>query len=107
MRAFTRLGQLQDPDRLAAWLGAIADNLVRMWFRRRLVQQRWEEAKASEGAVYEPLETAETSLVKAVLGRALAQLSRDHRQVVVYHYLKGYSYAATARQLGVGAAPWL
>ncbi len=100
--AFTRLDQLQDPDRLAAWLGAIADNLVRTWYRRRYVQQRWLEAESGEVAALGQARAEDPPVWKAALRRALGELSRSHRQVVVYHYLKGYSYAATARQLDIG-----
>ncbi|NKB72738.1 MAG: sigma-70 family RNA polymerase sigma factor [Candidatus Latescibacteria bacterium] len=102
LSAFTRLRQLQDPDRVAAWLKVIADNLVRRRFRRRLVQQRWQELADQDSLVEQAAADDEVAALRALLRRALGRLTSKHRQVVVYHYFKGYSYAATARQLEIG-----
>ena len=91
MAAFQQLASLRNPSSFGAWLCSIADNKVRMWQRRRLVQldllDRIETIPAPE-----PEERQVRSLVRAALGR----LSAAQREVIVHHYLKGYSYRQTA-----------
>jgi RNA polymerase sigma-70 factor (ECF subfamily) len=103
LRAYARLEQVQDPSRLGAWLGVLADNQVRQWRRRRWVQLRWQEQLSASGErlflpAEEPSPLAEQ---KALVRAALSRLSAAYRQVLVHHYLKGYSYQETAQRLGL------
>ena len=50
LAAFDQLAELKDPVRFAGWLAGIADNKLRMWHRRRVVQLNLLEAEpACEG----------------------------------------------------------
>ncbi len=100
LHALTRLEQLRDPEQFAAWLTTIADNKVRTFYRRRAVQLRWQDewAGQSENASA-PSERPEQ---RTALHQALNALSFAHREILSYHYAKGYSYAQTADLLGLG-----
>jgi len=100
VRACTQLERLRDSDRFAAWLRAIADNEARMWHRRRLVQLRLEEMLEAQGT--DPAtDNAEIRRLQATVREALRSLTEAHRQVIVHHYFKGYTYLETADLLGL------
>ena len=99
MAAFQQLASLRNPSSFGAWLCSIADNKVRMWQRRRLIQLDLLEQIETIPAP-EPEERQVRSLVRAALGR----LSAAQREVIVHHYLKGYSYRQTAVLLDLKTA---
>ncbi len=91
MAAFQQLATLRNPASFGAWLCSIADNHVRMWQRRRLVQLDLLKRVDTVPAPV-PEERQLRSLMRAALGR----LSAAQQEVIVHHYLKGYSYRQTA-----------
>lgn len=97
LTGFSQLHRLREPDRFASWLRGIADNLIRMGYRRRYVQLRWEDMLSAEN---EGRQTREESLeereMRMVLREAIGHLSALQREVLAYHYFKGYSYEETA-----------
>jgi RNA polymerase sigma-70 factor (ECF subfamily) len=102
LRAHTQLARLRKPERLSAWLGRIADNACRQWYRRDSRQLEFCEdivdlvdvtAKGSQNA-------EAGAFLKARLGAALSRVSAPHRDVIVHHYVHNLSYQQTALQLG-------
>ena len=94
MAAYQQLAKLRSPERFGAWLCSIADNKARMWQRRRLTQLN----------LLEQLDLAappeqEKQEIRALVRKAIGRLSDPHRDVIVHHYLKGYSYQQTATLL--------
>ena len=100
LAAWERLGTLRDPGSFPAWLRSIADNKARMWRRRRLAQldllARF-EVETAPAAAPAPQEER----IRGLLREALERLSDAQREVVVHHYLKGYSYRQTALLLNL------
>ncbi|MBT5874393.1 MAG: sigma-70 family RNA polymerase sigma factor, partial [Candidatus Latescibacteria bacterium] len=96
---FTRLDQLQHPDRFPQWLMTITDNTVRSWHRRRFTRLRNEDLFESESVDHNLEHEFPQQLM--LVRKAIAKLSGAHRQVVVHHYLNGYSYRTIAGLLGV------
>ena len=97
LTAFSQLHRLRKRDRFASWLRGIADNLIRMGYRRRYVQLRWEDmlsAKEEECQTRE--EFIEEREIRMALREAIGHLSAIQREVLAYHYFKGYSYEETA-----------
>ncbi len=92
--AYQQLAELHSPERFGAWLCSIADNKARMWQRRRLTQLNF----LDQLNIAAPPEQ-EKQEVKALVRKAIGQLSDPHRDVIVHHYLKGYSYQQTANLL--------
>ncbi len=103
IRAYSRLGQLREVRRFPAWLRAIADNTARGWHRRRIVQLQLGEALEAEWAAEtgNSGDEAEARRIRAMIRDALRSLSEAHRQVIVHHYFKGYTYVETADLLGL------
>ncbi len=91
--AYQQLAALRDPKRFGAWLCSIADNKARMWQRRRITQLNLLDQL--DLAVPEQDEQEIRALVRKAIGR----LSKLHQDVIVHHYLKGYSYQQTATLL--------
>ena len=91
LAAYQQLAALRSPERFGAWLCSIADNKARMWQRRRLTQLHLLDRLEPEA----PPETGEKE-VAGLVRKAVGRLSEPHRDVIVHHYLKGYSYRQTA-----------
>ena len=94
MAAYQQLAKLRSPERFGAWLCSIADNKARMWQRHRLTQLNLLD-QLDLAAPPEQEKQEIRALVRKVVGR----LSASHRDVIVHHYLKGYSYQQTANLL--------
>ncbi len=92
VKVYENLRQLREHDRFRAWLYSTVRNAVNSHHRRRAVQLRLEKAFYSEPDVSRDAEEEVESVVRS----ALHILSAEHRQVIAYHYFKGYSYAETA-----------
>ena len=95
LAAWERRATLRDPCSFPAWLRSIADNQVRMWQRRRLTQVDLLARLQIETAPAEA-PTPQEGEVRGLLREALGRLGDAQREVVVHHYLKGYSYRQTA-----------
>ena len=100
VRAFTHIGELKDPKSFASWLKSIARNLTRMWHRRRYVQLRLQEMLGNASAeMVNNGNQVDPSELNKVIRKALHALTEAHRQVIVHHYFKGYTYLETAQLL--------
>ena len=92
--AYQQLAELRSPERFGAWLCSIADNQARMWQRRRITQLNL----LDQLNIAAPPEQ-EKQEIRALVRKAIGRLSASHRDVIVHHYLKGYSYQQTATLL--------
>ncbi len=100
LAAWERLATLRDPGRFPAWLRSIADNQVRMWQRRRHTQLDL-LARFGHETVPAAAPAPREERIRGLLREALGRLGDSHREVVVHHYLKGYSYRQTALLLNL------
>lgn len=99
--AYRRLGQLRDGSRFSPWLSTIAENTSRNWYRRRMVQIRFEELLYREWSDPVLDESEAEREARMMVRRAIRRLSGAHREVIEEHYFKGHSYVETAHQLGL------
>lgn len=83
VRAYTRLGQLREPDKLGAWLRKIAANLCARWAESR---------RETPVERIEPDETPRESPRAVAVREALSSLPDNERLAVVLKYVNGYSY---------------
>lgn len=93
------LASLKEPEKLAAWLRGVADNVCKMHWRKQpcgLVPLGEEEpASEARSGHARSLELAD------VLHRALSEIPETGREVVSLHYLGGYSYAEISALCGL------
>lgn len=97
--AYTRLDQVRDHSKFPGWLRSVADNAVRMWRRHKYAQLQMAVMFKAGHPGSEIID--EMADLRIVLRQALGRLPEAHRQVIVHHYLNGYSYQATATLLGI------
>ena len=90
--AYQQLAELRSPERFGAWLCSIADN------KSAHVAAAPDHATQFSGSArlsrHRPSRRSRRS--GRWCGRAIGRLSAPHRDVIVHHYLKGYSYQQTA-----------
>ncbi|MGQ0617294.1 MAG: RNA polymerase sigma factor [Acidimicrobiia bacterium] len=91
-RAYERWPAVSGYDRPEAWVYRVASNWARSVVRRRL---------RSPHRFYEPREPDNAVVGDPAVDAALAELSVDHRSVVVCRYLLGWPVADIATALGV------
>jgi len=100
--AWQRLGSLRDPNRVRAWLIAIAANEARKGFSRRrregVVVDISNEIEADPGA--DPVSAIET----ADLVHAMRGLSSEQRSLLAMRYVAGLDATEIGRQLGISAS---
>jgi RNA polymerase sigma-70 factor (ECF subfamily) len=100
--AFSQISRLQDRDQFSSWLRGIADNLIRMWYRRWYAQLRWEDMIVHEGddgnIQDDHLDEQE---IRMALRAAIGHLTAIQQEMLSYHYFKGYTYEETADLLGL------
>ncbi|MHB8674758.1 MAG: RNA polymerase sigma factor [Candidatus Limnocylindrales bacterium] len=114
LRAWQHRDQLRDPDRRAAWLKAIARNLLRRTIRDReplsiplssSVDDGVEEMGAPR--LPEPIDDFDLEVelgrqdLVVLLDRALALLTEETRQVLIERFVRETSLAEAAKRLGL------
>ena len=110
LRAFLRLGQLKEPEKLPAWLRAITGNVCRTWLAQRrnsvpLERLEREESVADYHRSPEiPDEALEREEERHVVLRALEELPPASRQVLTLDYLGERSAPEIAAFLGISPA---
>ena len=97
--AWRQRASLRDPDRFDAWFGRILVNVCRDRLRRRARIRRLPTAREETS----PADTAQATLDRDVLGRALAALQPDFRLVVVLRFWADLSVDGIAERLGIPA----
>lgn len=84
--AYEKLAQLKEKERFEAWLCRIADNVLRKWHRRQIVQVEFDEACLDTAiAPVVSRDTESGDLMIAHLRTALKHLSVQHRQMLLHH----------------------
>jgi RNA polymerase sigma-70 factor (ECF subfamily) len=96
LRAYRRLGELQDPSRFAPWVFQIARSLCRE-SRRKLATER----RALQGYSAVERQISVPNAEPDALERALCELPGDERLALELKYLEGLSYAEIGRRLGL------
>lgn len=107
MNAFTRIGQLRNPEQFSTWLGSIVVFEVRRRLRRRRLLSRLGFGQASDDELeVRPAATAsaETKAALADLYRGLASLSAEERLAVLLYRVEGYELTEVASALDLSLA---
>ncbi|MDQ1521378.1 MAG: polymerase sigma-70 factor, subfamily [Actinomycetota bacterium] len=98
-RAWERLRRGKEIDSLVAWVRVVALNVARGRFRRRATERRARDRLAAREVA--PL--ASEAAVAIDVQRALAELPRRQREVVVLHYFVDLSIDDIATQLDIAS----
>ena len=101
--AAERIGQLREPDRLGAWLYAIARSecLQRLRQRRRTVT--WADPPELAADATDPGRAVQTAQIRALVRAATAGLNSGDREVIELAVRHDLSPAAISTVLGVSA----
>jgi RNA polymerase sigma-70 factor (ECF subfamily) len=99
-RALASLEDLRDPQRLDVWLTRILVNRYRDHRRRAQPDTGWEDDRECPDCERPDNLVERLGLIERTQ-QALARLAEDQRQVITLVDLEGFSYAETARILGV------
>lgn len=98
IKAFRSLGQLDRPDRFAAWLKTITANEGRMWLRRRKQTVSIQEAESL------PLDDDwERRERQSEVRQAVGSLPEKSRLMITLHYLSGLSHQEIGEFLNMPA----
>ena len=99
-RALSRAPSLLEPERLGAWLRSVVHNLFIDELRRRRVRGVRVDVAQMENHL--ALSTAPTDrLTTNDVGKAMAGLSIEHRQILVLAGVEELTYQEIAEELGV------
>lgn len=97
LRAFSRLGELQDPHRFAPWLYSVARSLCREKWRREAAERRALEGRSE----LERIAALEAEDSRTDVGAVIAGLPEVERRALELKYFEGLSYQEIARCMGL------
>lgn len=100
LRAWKQRRTLRDPDRAQAWFDRILVNACRDRLRRRRPTVRWADVSDGVPAAVDPFAAIQA---RDEVLRGLADLSTDHRIVLVLRYWADLPVDGIADRLGVPA----
>jgi RNA polymerase sigma-70 factor (ECF subfamily) len=101
LRAWRRAGELADDRRpVRPWLFAVARNLI---IDRRRQGRRRDEAPETELDDLSAVDELDRALDAWQVADAMAELSPEHREVLIETYYRGRSVAEAAEAIGVPA----
>lgn len=94
--AIQKLDQLQDPDKVEAWLARIAINKAKNTFRGKVKAEALSKDLPTPDTMDEALcQDAE----RALLSDAISHLSDDHQIVIYLKYVRGFTSNQVAQAL--------
>jgi RNA polymerase sigma-70 factor (ECF subfamily) len=106
-QATRHIGSLRDPERFGAWLFGIAHQKCRQHWRKQRPARAWEsldaedrEASCADETDPAPDEWLIRKEAREQFYRALAELTPEHRAVVLLHFLEGFSLEEIGRVTG-------
>jgi RNA polymerase sigma-70 factor (ECF subfamily) len=106
MQLYRKIGSFQGDSALSTWLYRMTVNAVLMYVRHR--QRKQKEQPVEDESLQSLVETEqfrhrdETAIVDRIaLERAIGQLARGYRSVLVLHDIEGYEHEEIAEMLGI------
>jgi RNA polymerase sigma factor (sigma-70 family) len=101
LTAWSRIGELRDPERLPAWLCGITRNLARA---RRRTLHREQPGEVDAPADATPFEALDERQLDVALAGAIARVPEAYREPLVLFYGEQRSAKAVGRALGLSEA---
>jgi len=107
LQAWKDLGKLNEKHKFGGWLTRIAINLSKLWLRsQRKYQGNTTSLEAIELDVVSiaPLRIHESEKLRQEIWEAIDELSTAQREVVILHYISGYSYKEIGEMLSISSS---
>jgi RNA polymerase sigma-70 factor (ECF subfamily) len=104
LSAYINLMKLRDKRKFGGWLTRITINLSKRWLRdQRKYRENTTSLEETESAVVTrvSLQKSEGEKLRQEVWDAIDELSEAQREVVILHYISGYSYKEIAETLSV------
>jgi len=101
LSAWSNLEKLRDKQKFGRWLNQIAVNSSRLWLRE---QRKYQKNRVSleENVVIQTQEPGyHGDNLRQQIWEAIDELSEDHREAVILHYISGYSYKEIGEMLSI------
>jgi RNA polymerase sigma-70 factor (ECF subfamily) len=107
LAAYVNLAKLKDRRKFGGWLTQIAINLARRWLRDgRQYRENTDSLELTEPVVISrrDLQRYERDKLRQEIWDAIDELPDAHREVVILHYISGYSYKEIAQMLSTSVS---
>jgi len=103
LSAWSNLAKLKDRHKFGRWLNQIAINLSKRWLRD---QRRYQEHKASlqDMVSLTQKQRYQSDKLRHEVWEAIDELTAEHREAVILHYISGYSYKEISQMLSIPAS---
>ncbi len=100
LSAWSDLGKLKEKQKFGSWLNQIAVNLSKHWLRDG---RKYQEHIASFNGINALTQerSYEQRKLRQEVWEAIDELSEDHREVVILHYISDYSYEEISEMLSI------
>lgn len=103
MKCYASLAQLESEFSFVSWLNRIVFNLCADRLKKRSKQHTMPDGQDTYAdiEVQEAREQRRIHDLKMSIQQAMAQLSPDHRQIILLHDVQGYRYEEIAHMLDI------
>ncbi len=101
LSAWSNLAKLKEQQKFGRWLNQIAVSFSKRWLRD---QRKYHENTVSldeDAIVLTQKLRYQREKLRQEIWEAIDELAADHREVVILHYISGYSYREIAQMLSV------
>jgi RNA polymerase sigma-70 factor (ECF subfamily) len=100
LSAWSDLHKLKEKQKFGGWLNQIAINLSKHWLRDQRKHQEHTASFRGMTALMQERSHQQRKLRQEVW-EAIDELSEEHREVVILHYISGYSYEEISEMLSI------
>jgi len=101
LSAWSNLPKLKEKHKFGGWLNRIAISLSKRWLRDQRKHQE-NTASLEEDAVLRTSKLRyERDKLRHEVWEAIDELSEDHREAIILHYISGYSYKEISEMLSI------
>ncbi|MFC1715487.1 sigma-70 family RNA polymerase sigma factor [Candidatus Poribacteria bacterium] len=101
LSAWSDLAKLKERERFGRWLNQIAINLSKNWLRDQR-KHRENKVPLDENVVVLAQEIGyQRDRLRQQVWEAIDELSSDYREVIILHYISGYSYKEISEMLSI------
>ncbi len=101
LSAWSNLAKLKQREKFGIWLNQIAINLAKDWLKDQRKRQEKIVFAAEDVVLRIPEPEYQSEKLRQEVWDAIDGLAGDHREVVILHYISGYSYKEIGDMLSI------